>query len=92
MGVEANSPICRGVASSSTRKLLSNTPPVILEKTVAKTPSSVEARRLARMSFFEIFVGSVGGTRDSTARLGTEIPWLAETMVSSKEFVTRFHP
>jgi hypothetical protein len=36
-------------------KLLRRTPPVVLEKTVANTPSSVEALRLLRITFFEVF-------------------------------------
>jgi len=48
MGIDADSPISTGLACSSTKKLLSNTHPTMLEKTVANTPSIVEAFKLVR--------------------------------------------
>ncbi len=46
-------PISVGLAPSSSKKLVSNTPPVMLEKRVAKTPSAVAALKLVRISSLE---------------------------------------
>jgi hypothetical protein len=55
MGIEEIIPISTGPAPNSSKKLLINTPPVTLSKSVAKTPSKVDALRLDRISELEIF-------------------------------------
>jgi len=54
MGIELIMPNTIGLASNSTKKLLSKTPPVPIEKTAAKTPSIVEALKLVRIASLEI--------------------------------------
>lgn len=61
MGIEESIPISSGFAPNCSKKLVSNTPLVMLEKTAAKTPSQVEALRLVRMADLEI----CGGTETS---------------------------
>ena len=55
-------PICVGLAFSSTKKLLNSTPPTAFEKTVAQTPSQVEAARLVRIACFSSGMDSVTGS------------------------------
>ena len=58
-------PISIGLAWSSIKKLLSNTPPVMVEKMVAKTPSLVEAAKLWRITALEIATALGASGNDS---------------------------
>jgi hypothetical protein len=60
MGIEESIPISTGLAFSWSKKLVSNTPLVTLEKIAAKTPSMVDAFRLIRSANLEICCGSIG--------------------------------
>ena len=66
MGIDDSIPISTGLAPSCSKKLVSNTPPVILTKTAAKMPSSVEALRLVLISCVESWCCG-GGCTDAEA-------------------------
>lgn len=79
MGIDDSKPISTGVAPSWSKKLISNTPPVMLEKIVAKTPSIVDALRLVLVACLEIFggvsvlmIGSDAGRSSSTSKTGED--------------------
>jgi hypothetical protein len=79
MGIDDSKPISTGVAPSWSKKLISNTPPVMLEKIVAKTPSIVDAFRLVLVACLEIFdgasvlmIGADAGRGSSTSKTGED--------------------
>lgn len=57
IGIEESIPTSRGFAPNWSKKLVSKTPLVTLEKMAAKTPSIVEALRLVRRTGLEIIGG-----------------------------------
>ena len=72
IGIDESNPISIGLACSLSRKLVSNTPVVVAENTVARTPSSVEALRLLRIACMDLFCGGVG-TMGSDAARGSRV-------------------
>jgi hypothetical protein len=72
MGIDDNIPISTGLAPSCSKKLVSNTPLVMLRKTPAKTPSIVDALRLVRIVWVEI-LGCGGGFTEADPAGGSNI-------------------
>jgi hypothetical protein len=72
MGIEESKPISTGVAPSRSRKLTSSTPPVILEKIVANTPSRIDAVRLVRILCLITLGVELGGHCDGDIKEGLD--------------------
>jgi len=73
MGIDDSIPISTELAPSWSKKLVSNTPPVMLVKIVAKMPSIVEALRLVLTACVEIICCDSGDCTDADAPGGSSI-------------------
>ena len=90
MGIDDSKPISTLVAPSSNKKLVSKIPVVALLKIVAKTLSTVDARRLVRIAALEIVRGGLGTTTASDNAVFSKTSTIGTGLVSSRMQSTAF--